>query len=333
MQHKLKVFLGTRFETQTTGKHRKKKMIKNKLLFKISSLYYVENLTQQEIADNLNYSRSNISRCLEKARSEKIVEIKLNYPEGNFNELEFLIEDKYKMNECIIVPSSESADEVLKNMALELGELLDRVLKPSDYVGVNWGYTLKEVVGCLKVQKKPGIKIIPMMGGLGKIDTGIQANLVSRTLAEKLGGISHPIHFPAFFNNKEIKKAVEEDRNVKEIVELSKKINWAILGMSSTTGDNTLLRIKEFTGTDMNYLNKLGAVGDLNLNWINNKGQYVANKINDRTLTVSYERIKQIKNVIGIAFGENKVEVIKGALNGKLISILITDEKTANLLI
>ena len=116
-------------------------------------------------------------------------------------------------------------------------------------------------------------------------------------------------------------------------MELSKKINWAILGMSSTTGDNPLLRIKEFTGTDMNYLNKLGAVGDLNLNWINNKGQYVANKINDRTLTVSYERIKQIKNVIGIAFGENKVEVIKGALNGKLISILITDEKTANLLI
>ena len=308
-------------------------MIKNKLLFKISNLYYVENFTQQEIADKLNFSRSNISRYLKKARSEKIVEIKLNYPEGNFNELEFLIEDKYKVNECIIVPSSESADEVLKNMALELGELLDRVLKPSDYIGVNWGYTLKEVIRSLKVRKKIGIKIIPMMGGLGKIDTGIQANLVSRTLAEKLGGISYPIHFPAFFDNKEIKKAVEESRNIKELMEFSKKINWAILGMSSTTGYNTLLRIKEFTSTEMDYLNKLGVVGDLNLNWINNKGQYVANKINDRTLTIPYEQIKQIKNVIGIAFGKNKVEVIKGALNGKLISVLITDEKTANLLI
>jgi DNA-binding transcriptional regulator LsrR (DeoR family) len=308
-------------------------MVKEKLLLKIAHLYYVENLTQQEIANKVNISRSNISRYLDKAKKEKIFEIKINYPKENFNEIELAIENKYKIKECIIVPTSELIENILKNMAIELSELLDRVLKPSDFIGVNWGNTLKDVISKIKVQKKPGIKVIPMMGGLGKIDTGIQTNIISRMLAEKLGGISYQIHFPAFLDNTEIKKTLEKDSNIKEIFELSEKISIAILGMSSTTGENTLLKINELNQDNINYLKSLGIVGDINLNWVNKNGQFVPNEIYDRTLTITYDRIKKIQNVIGVAFGKNKVEIIKASLIGKLINILITDKETADFLI
>jgi lsr operon transcriptional repressor len=36
-----------------------------------------------------------------------------------------------------------------------------------------------------------------------------------------------------------------------------------------------------------------------------------------------------MEHVIGIAGGEHKVDAIKGALNGRYIHSLITDEKTA----
>ena len=307
-------------------------MISRKLLYKIASLYYVENLTQQQIADRLNISRSNISRCLKRSQSEKIVEIKLNNPDSDFSDLEVLIENKYKLNECIIVPSSKSDYDIYKNMAKELGFLFDRVLKPTDFVGVNWGNTLKETILNLKVHKKPGIKIIPMMGGLGKIDTGVQSNLIAGILAEKLGGTSYPIHFPAFLDSIKAKKALENENNYKDAVKTSKNITWALLGMSSTEGDNTLLKIKEFSQNDMDYLKELGIVGDINLNWLNIKGMPVKNRITERTLLIPYEQIRKIKNVIGVAYGKNKLQIIMAVLCGNLISNLITDENTARLI-
>ena len=39
--------------------------------------------------------------------------------------------------------------------------------------------------------------------------------------------------------------------------------------------------------------------------------------------------MKRIKNVIGVAFGKNKLEVILAALRGQVINILFTDKDTA----
>jgi len=44
---------------------------KKKLISKISRLYYISNLTQQEIANKLNLSRTKVSRYLDKARKER----------------------------------------------------------------------------------------------------------------------------------------------------------------------------------------------------------------------------------------------------------------------
>ena len=61
---------------------------RTKFLSKVSKLYYLKGLTQQEIADKLNISRTKVSRYLTKARGGQIVEIKINYPAVDFSSLE-----------------------------------------------------------------------------------------------------------------------------------------------------------------------------------------------------------------------------------------------------
>ncbi|MCK5567665.1 MAG: sugar-binding transcriptional regulator, partial [Actinomycetia bacterium] len=76
---------------------------RKRFLAKIARLYYLEGLTQQSIANKLNISRTKVSRYLTKARGGQIVEIKINYPAVDFSSLEYQIEKKYKIKECIIV--------------------------------------------------------------------------------------------------------------------------------------------------------------------------------------------------------------------------------------
>jgi DNA-binding transcriptional regulator LsrR (DeoR family) len=300
-----------------------------KFLSKIARLYYSEGLTQQEIAYRLNISRTKVSRYLERARKDGIVEIKINSPKEDYSGLEYEIEKKFKIKECIVVPSFENKEEVLKMMADSLNNLFERILTSGSYLGIGWGSSLKTIADYIYVSGKSDIKVVPIIGGLGKIGTGVHTNSIAKNIADRLGSISYMIHSPAVLDSKEIKEIVENDSNTREVIELSKKIETALVGLGGIGPDSTLIKTGSFSLEEFKYLDSLGVVGDVNLIFINENGKHVPNRIDERIVRISPDRLKKVKNVIGVAFGRRKLKVILGALKGGLVNILFTDEETA----
>ena len=302
---------------------------RKKLLSKIARLYYSERLTQQEIAGRLNISRTKVSRYLDEARKDKIVEIKINLPEEDYSNLEYRIEKSFKIKECTVVPTFENKEEILKMMAGPLNNLFERILAGGSYLGIGWGSSLKGISDYINVSGKSDIKVVPIIGGLGKIGTGVHTNSVAKNIADRLGSISYVIHSPAVLDSKEIREIVENDSNTREIIKLSEKIDTALVGLSDIGPDSTLIKTGSFNLEEFKYLDGLGVVGDVNLIFINENGKHVPNRIDERIVRISPDRLKKVKNVIGVAFGRRKLKVILGALRGGLINILFTDEETA----
>ena len=106
---------------------------RKRLLAKIARLYYLEGLTQQTIANKLNISRTKVSRYLTKAKKDKIVEIQINYPPEDYSNMEYQIEKKYGISECIIVNNLENDEDTIRSM----GNRLNNILLPDK---VNRGY-------------------------------------------------------------------------------------------------------------------------------------------------------------------------------------------------
>lgn len=302
---------------------------RKKFLSKIARLYYSERLTQQEIAGRLNISRTKVSRYLDEARKDKIVEIKINLPEEDYSNLEYRIEKSFKIKECIVVPTFENNEEILKMMAGPLNNLFERILAGGSYLGIGWGSSLKGISDYINVSGKSDIKVVPIIGGLGKIGTGVHTNSVAKNIADRLGSISYMIHSPAVLDSKEIREIVENDSNTREIIKLYEKIDTALVGLSDIGPDSTLIKTGSFSLEEFKYLDSLGVVGDVNLIFINENGKHVPNRIDERIVRISPDRLKKVKNVVGVAFGRRKLKVILGALRGGLINILFTDEKTA----
>jgi DNA-binding transcriptional regulator LsrR (DeoR family) len=302
---------------------------RKKFLSKIARLYYSERLTQQEIAGRLNISRTKVSRYLDEARKDKIVEIKINLPEEDYSNLEYRIEKSFKIKECIVVPTFENNEEILKMMAGPLNNLFERILAGGSYLGIGWGSSLKGISDYINVRGKSDIKVVPIIGGLGKIGTGVHTNSVAKNIADRLGSISYMIHSPAVLDSKEIREIVENDSNTREIIKLYEKIDTALVGLSDIGPDSTLIKTGSFSLEEFKYLDSLGVVGDVNLIFINENGKHVPNRIDERIVRISPDRLKKVKNVIGVAFGRRKLKVILGALRGGLINILFTDEETA----
>ena len=302
---------------------------KKRILTRIAGLYYIENQTQQKIAERLNISRTKVSRYLDKAKKEKIVEIKINLQKEDYSNLENSIEKKFNIRECIVVPTYENIEETLKAMAGPLNDLLERILENGSSLGIGWGNSLKGISDYIDVSGKSGIKVIPIIGGLGKTGTGVHTNSVARNIADRLGGVSYMIHSPAVLDTKEIREVVEKDSNISQVIKLTETIDTAMVGLSDIGPDSTLIKTGSFSPEEFKYLESLGVVGDVNLIFIDENGRPVPNKIDERIVRISPERLKKVKKVIGVAFGRRKLKVILGALRGGFLNILFTDEETA----
>jgi DNA-binding transcriptional regulator LsrR (DeoR family) len=214
-------------------------------------------------------------------------------------------------------------------MADPLNDLLERILENGSSLGIGWGNSLKGISDYIDVRGKAGIKVIPIIGGLGKTGTGVHTNSVARNIADRLGGVSYVMHSPAVLDTKEIKEIVEKDSNTREVIKLTEKIDIAMVGLSDIGQDSTLIKTGSFSPEEFKYLESLGVVGDINLIFIGENGEPVPNKIDERIVRISPERLKKVKKVIGVAFGKRKLKVISGALRGRFLDILFTDEETA----
>ncbi len=78
--------LGSNYKNQQTAE--------DELLVRIAWLYYMEELTQAEIADRLNMSRIKITRYLKQAREKGIVQINIQSNNSNVLELESALSNR-----------------------------------------------------------------------------------------------------------------------------------------------------------------------------------------------------------------------------------------------
>ncbi len=84
---------------------------------------------------------------------------------------------------------------------------------------------------------------------------------------------------------------------------------------------------------DRKSLVTAGAVGDVIGHFIDAEGREVDHPMNRRTVAVSLDDLRRIRRVVLAAGGGHRLQVIRGALRGRLAHVLVTDEATAQALV
>ena len=85
------------------------------LMIKVSELYYIHEMTQQQIANRLRISRVKVSRILTSAKKRRIIEININYPIDNCVKLERKFEKLFNLKEALIISNKYKSREIIYN--------------------------------------------------------------------------------------------------------------------------------------------------------------------------------------------------------------------------
>jgi DNA-binding transcriptional regulator LsrR (DeoR family) len=74
-------------------------------------------------------------------------------------------------------------------------------------------------------------------------------------------------------------------------------------------------------------------VGNLCLRFYDTGGEEIKDVVGDRVLGLELHRLRSIATVVGIACDRRKHQAILGALRGRWINVLLTDQFTAESLV
>jgi DNA-binding transcriptional regulator LsrR (DeoR family) len=303
-----------------------------RLLVKVCKLYYEDGLTQDEIVIKLQLSRSKVSRLMQRARDEGVVQISVVIPPGTFSDLETRLEARFRLQEVLVIEVHETDSQAVINRQLGMAAAayLARTIKDNDLVGISWGSTLLGMVSSLQPVVTHGVQVVQIIGGLGQPEAEVHATDLCRRLARTLGARLTLLPAPGIVANQRTKEAFLADNHVQHALDLFPKLDVAMVGIGAPTPDSVVMQDGSIiTQPELDDLLKCGAVGDIALHFFDIYGQPVISDIERRLIGITLEQMEQVKRIVGVAGGPDKKAAILGALHGGLVDVLITDSATA----
>lgn len=298
-------------------------------LAKVAHLYYLENMGQPEIARRMNVSVATVSRALAKAREEGIVRITIDRAFERMGELERALEKKWGLSECAIVSAGERPESIYREMALVISEMLNRLIRKGATIGVSWGETLKAVGENLTPMRGRDPRVIPIIGAMGMVDTGIYPNSIAREFATRLHGTPYLVNIPAVVDDSTIRDSMLRDSHYRAVREIWSNLDIALLGVSGLDERTSAFRQGIFSRSELGSLRERGGVCATNFTILDGTGAVLDDPIADRILGLPFFELKAVEHVIIVATGAHKVLPLRAALDSGVVTRLVTDETCA----
>jgi len=299
-------------------------------LARIASLYYDQHKSQQDIADILGITRSGVSRLIAEAHDRGIIEITVQYPWTSLGLEQELISTFGLKAARVMVREERTYDEMLEGLGKLAARYLNGILSEEMVIGISWGTALYQMIRQLPERRLAGTEVVQLIGATGSEKTPTDGPMLAQLLAERLGCACRYLHAPLIVENRAVRDSLLQQRNIRETLTRAQQANVALVGIGSTHSElNSLLRAGYLTDAELHEICAAGAVGDICAQHYSSSGKCLDIPINCRAVGVDLETLSRTKMIIGVAGDRRKSPAILGALRGKFINVLITDDHAA----
>jgi deoxyribonucleoside regulator len=291
-------------------------------------MYYVEQLTQSEIAAILDVGRVTVVRLLADARARNEVNISINAKVASTIDLERGLEEAFGIGKAIVAPLSAPGADPVPVISAAAGAYISQIATSNMRVGVGWGRTLYSTLPFIRGHSLTGFKVFSLLGGI------IQARRFNPAeyawqLAELFQGEGFLVPAPAIVDSIETKRALIERCGLNTILETAENLDAVLLSVGGHTTSATSYRVGYLTDEQHDSLIAAGAVGDLLFHFFDRNGELIDHEINDRIMSVGIDRLRQAPIRLLASGGADKVTALAGAMKLVEPTVLITDEVTA----
>lgn len=306
------------------------------VLAKAAQRYYVDGLTQQQVARELHTTRSNVSRMLQAAREQGIVQIQVVHPLGRHDALERALTSHFpQLREAWVLGADSEVAELDPEDDLEqVGRLAARWVEENVEDGhsitVSWGRSLLATVAAIDVDRAYDVHV-GQIGGDLQVDPAFSGHELVRMLAAALGGSYDYLHAPALCSSPEVMRELRASPSIARGLARAADADVALVGIGGFGHGFSakLLESAHLSDAECRRLQELAPVGDIAARFFDAHGRALPGPLRGRVLALDLDELRRIETVVGVAAGRSKAPGILGALRGDLLDVLVCDQSAA----
>ena len=296
-------------------------------------LYYIAGNTQDEIARKLGVSRQTAQRLVSLAVTERLVKVRFDHPLGRCLELSARLKDAYGLDSCEVVPADPTSNSetlgIVEAAAAEMERYL--VSRHPVIVGLGTGRALRAVAEQVSPMECPQHKIVSIVGNIAP-DGSATVFEVSSRVGDRVGAPHYPMPFPVIAATVHEKNLLVQQKSLRNVMDLAAQADVTFVGIGTVDETAALLRDGFVRPDELRAMVKAGAVGEITGWSFDASGKLIDGLVNDRVLSVPVDMPAR-RRIIGVAMATGRFKAIKGAITGKLVNGLITNELMAEQLL
>lgn len=291
------------------------------LATKAAWYYYMEDSTQAQIAEVMGISRAKVIRLLEEARAQGIVQFSFRKNDSQRVFAEQLLIDRFGLKDAFVVPTPLDSSAINQSIAQGAAHYVSDHLREDGYLNIGYGDTVSRMLGFLAKNREESLNVVSLTGG------------VSYYLPS-VGTTAYSMHLfltpsPLVVSSRQVRDALLDEKSLQDVSTMTEYADMSVVGIGAAVEGATVLRNGILNEGELTVLKMQGAVGDVLNHFMDKDGNLIQTEIEDRVISTDLDKLRQLKNVVGVAGGKDKVTAIKAVLNGGYLNVLITDSDTA----
>ena len=291
------------------------------LATKAAWYYYMEDSTQAQIAEVMGVSRAKVIRLLEEARAQGIVQFSFRKNDSQRVSAEQLLIDRFGLKDAFVVPTPLDSSAINQSIAQGAAHYVSDHLREDGYLNIGYGDTVSRMLGFLAKNREESLNVVSLTGG------------VSYYLPT-VGTTAYSMHLfltpsPLVVSSRQVRDALLDEKSLQDVSTMTEYADMSVVGIGAAVEGATVLRNGILNEGELTVLKMQGAVGDVLNHFMDKDGNLIQTEIEDRVISTDLDKLRQLKNVVGVAGGKDKVTAIKAVLNGGYLNVLITDSDTA----
>ena len=211
-------------------------------------------------------------------------------------------------------------------------------------IGLSCGLTLYHTIHSLRERRFRDLALYPLSGESTLKLVDIFANTLVGMMAAKYRPHVRAYALPVqhLLSLKEIereRRRLLRDPEVRSIYDAAQDVDIALAGVGVIAEQTPgFCALAESYGVSVKRLRQLGVVGEINYQPFDADGHVVdrpeLRALSHRLLSVEGARLQALsrrdgRSVIAVAGGKSKVDALRGALAGRFMNVLVTDEDAA----
>lgn len=296
-------------------------------------LYFVDEMTQSEVANTIGVSRVTVIKMLNDAKENGIVSIRFSPKIASRISTSRRLADAFGLNTVVIIPDNDGSSLIDRLGKAGAFAILEN-LNANDVIGVAWGRTVLAVAQNIKLDTTiPNLTVAQVSASPNGLSADFSPELCSSLLANNLGARSVNLMAPAIVSSPELRDMLLKEPSIRNQFDVIRSANKVVFGVGSLDKTATVRSSELHSEATVDKLIKKGAVGGILGKFIDKAGNEISGPAHERSIGISLDELKAIPNRLCVAGGDSKVDAIQATLTAGFATDLITDFKTATSLL